>query len=615
MILKALWQQVLNSLTELSGSENTDERAIFILKIVQGVMVALAVIFACTFLKYTGKLLYFGILLAFISAWIATLLHRKIELYKKQLEIRRNWGNEVQRPRDLSFIADLFNVRKEHEESFFIDDRTWQDLDMDAIYAKIDRCQTLPGQQYLYYLLRKPEMELTELARRNDLIKSFETDKSMRESMQMILNKMGTKGGEGIVSFLWDKLPSTRSVWFYRALVLLMYAAIVFTVFHPAAFMVTVVPSLGLNMYFHYREKKKIFDYLGALFYLGRFLAGAKRLAKTQIAHPEIRRYQQELWEALRPVKKLTGKTAVFLLKNDPITEYFFIVFLTEVRTFYKVIGIIARHQEELRKIYQTIAELDALVSVASYRAGLAYYSEPQLSRASANQLNSAVTVEGLYHPLLKNPVSNSCTLTRAGALITGSNMSGKSTLLRAVGVNALLSQTIFTSLSKSYCANFYKILTSIGRSDNVITGDSYYLVEAKALRRIIEELSPILPTLCIVDEIFRGTNSLERIAASAEVLHYMAGQNCLLFAATHDLELTDLLAEKLHNFHFKENINEKGLSFDYHLWPGPSTTRNAINLLDYLGYPESIIAGAREIIARTQEKSEQVWGTGLGNR
>lgn len=592
--------------------EHSDERAIFLLKIGQGVMVALAVVAAFSSVKFHGKLLYMGIALSLICAWIATRFYAKTLLYKKQLEIRHNWGNEVQRPRDFSFISDLFNVRKEHEDTFFIDDRTWQDLDMDAIYGKIDRCQTLPGQQYLYYLLRKPEMELAELTRRNSLIKSFETDKSMRESMQIILNRMGTKGGEGIVSFLWNKLPSTKSIWFYRALVVLMYASFVCTAFNPGVFMITVLPVLALNMYFHYHEKKKIFDYLGALFYLGRFLAGARRIVKWPTAHPEIRRYQQELREALRPVKKLTGKTAVFMLKNDPITEYFFIVFLTEVRTFYKVIEIIARHQTELRKIYQTIAELDAFLSVASYRTGLAYYSEPKLSSLRENALHGdRVIAEGLFHPLLKNPVSNSFTLTRSGALITGSNMSGKSTLLRAVGVNALLSQTIFTSLSNTYCANFYKILTSIGRSDNVITGDSYYLVEAKALRRIIEELSLEVPILCIVDEIFRGTNSLERIAASAEVLHYLAQANCLLFAATHDLELTELLVEKLHNFHFKENIDDKGLSFDYHLWPGPSTTRNAINLLEYLGYPASIIEGAREIIAKTQQKSDQVWGTG----
>jgi DNA mismatch repair ATPase MutS len=179
--------------------------------------------------------------------------------------------------------------------------------------------------------------------------------------------------------------------------------------------------------------------------------------------------------------------------------------------------------------------------------------------------------------------------------------MSGKSTLLRAVGINALLSQTIYTSLSRMYRGNFYKLMTSIGRSDNVISGDSYYLVEAKALKRILETLDEETPILCIVDEIFRGTNSLERIAASAEVLRYLAGVNCLLVAATHDLELTELLDEELHNFHFKETVDEKGLNFDYQLRIGPSTTRNAINLLDYLGYPEEILQGARKTIAKME--------------
>ena len=610
MLLKALWLQLLEIVKGHQVSEEGDQRLIFILQVAQKVLIGLAVL--VTGLNYFWKpdLIYIGIIIALFFYWISTRLHHRVTVLERQVQLRKNWGKEVTRPRDFSVIADLFNLRREQDNAFFIDDRTWQDLDMDSIFAKIDRTVTIPGQQYLYYLLHKPEFAHSELQKRNNLVKIFQTHKEVREDLQMTLNRMGMDGGEGIVSFIWDKLPSGKSIWLYRGLVVLMMLSIVYTVFNPPMVLFTVVPSLALNMYFHYREKKKIYDYMGSLFYLGRFLTGAKRLAKIAEKHPEIKHFQRELLDALRPVHKLSRKTAVFLFKNDPLSEYFFIVNLTEVRTFYSVINTITRHKDELKKIYLTIAELDALISVASYREGLPYYSEPVLEKTQQE-----IEVVGLYHPLLQNPVSNSFHLTKKGALITGSNMSGKSTLLRAVGVNALLAQTIYTSLSQEYKANFYKILTSIGRSDNVITGDSYYLVEAKALLRIIAELNPDVPILCIVDEIFRGTNSLERIAASAEVLNYLAGQNCLLFAATHDLELTDLLEQQLHNFHFKENVDEKGLSFDYQLWPGPSTTRNAINLLDYLGYPASIISGAREIIAKTRKKSEEVWGTPLTDK
>lgn len=595
MFFKHVFQQFKAALGLAIQNDNPEEKQIFLLRLGQGVLVAIALI--VTFLFYsmypTGTQLYYGIGLSLLFIWGATFLHRRAKLYQAQAELRQNWGKEVKKQRDFTLISDFFEIRKEQEDAFFVDDRTWMDLDMDHIYTRLDRTQTNPGEQYLYYMLRKPELDDMELKRRNEVIETLGVNKEMRESLQMILHRMGNEGGAGLVSFLWGtNLPSSRPIWMYRFMHILAVGAILFTVVKPQFWILTIVPAFILNMSIHYREKKKIYDYLGSLFYLGRFLAGAKRIIKAKGTHPEIIQFQKQLEESLQPVRNLARKTAIFVGKNDPIMEYFFIIFLTEVRTFYNVLDSIRRHHEDLKQIYQTIGQLDAYLSIASYRAGLPYYSEPRLDRRHVG-----VEVEDLYHPLLEHPVSNSFHLTKRGALITGSNMSGKSTLLRAVGINALLSQTIYTSVSKMYRGNFYRLLTSIGRSDNVISGDSYYLVEAKALKRILDALHPETPILCIVDEIFRGTNSLERIAASTEVLRYLSGAHCLLFAATHDLELTDLLDEELHNFHFKETVDEKGLAFDYQLRVGPSTTRNAINLLDFLGYPNEILVGARELI------------------
>lgn len=605
MFFKHLFNQIKVSLGIALQSEDQEEKRIMLLRMGQGLLVALALVI--TFLAYSmnpaGVQLYYGIGISLLLIWGASLLHRRIKLYQAQRELRCNWGKEIKKTRDFTFISDFYEIRKEQEDAFFVDDRTWLDLDMDHIYTKLDRTQTNPGEQYLYYLLRKPEMDGDELKRRNEVIETLQTNKEMRESLQMILNRMGNEGGAGLVSFLWgDNLSLTRPIWIYRFMHFLALGAILFTVLRPQYWIVTIVPAFLLNMIIHYREKKKIYDHLGSLFYLGRFLAGARRLIRAKAVHPEIVKFQQQLEESLRPVQKLAKKTSLFVAKNDPIVEYFFIIFLTEVRTFYSVIDSIQRHRSELQQIYLTIGQLDSYLSIASYRSGLPYYSEPRLDHRHVG-----AEVVDLYHPLLEHPVSNSFHLTKRGALITGSNMSGKSTLLRAVGINALLAQTIYTSLSKMYRGNFYKLLTSIGRSDNVISGDSYYLVEAKALKRILETLSEERPILCIVDEIFRGTNSLERIAASAEVLRYLSRANCLLFAATHDLELTEMLDDELHNYHFKEMVDEKGLNFDYQLRVGPSTTRNAINLLDYLGYPEEILEGARQAIANMESATVPV--------
>ena len=139
--------------------------------------------------------------------------------------------------------------------------------------------------------------------------------------------------------------------------------------------------------------------------------------------------------------------------------------------------------------------------------------------------------------------------------------------------------------------------MTLIGRKDNIIEGKSYYLDEILTLLRIIQACRQDVPCLCLIDELFRGTNSVERISASAEVLLYLAKKNGLIFASTHDLELTRLVADAYINYHFQEEIGEHGLLFNYQLREGPSETRNAIKLLRHVGYPEEITEAAEQRI------------------
>src|SRR5690606_11610004 len=144
------------------------------------------------------------------------------------------------------------------------------------------------------------------------------------------------------------------------------------------------------------------------------------------------------------------------------------------------------------------------------------------------------------------------------GALVTGSNASGKSTFLRTIGINSIFSQTLYLALAKSFSSSYFKLLTSIGTTDNIVEGDSYFMAEAKSLKRILDILDPNQPVLCILDEIFRGTNTAERISAAKEALNYMIERNCCVVAATHDLELTNLVNERYRNYHFREIIEEK---------------------------------------------------------
>jgi DNA mismatch repair ATPase MutS len=200
---------------------------------------------------------------------------------------------------------------------------------------------------------------------------------------------------------------------------------------------------------------------------------------------------------------------------------------------------------------------------------------------------------EELVHPFLEKPVPATIQ-TKKSVLITGSNASGKSTFIKSAAINAVLAQTIYTVCAKSYRASFFKVYTSMALTDNLFGNESYYIVEIKSLKRILDAAKDEVPVLCFVDEVLRGTNTVERIAASSRILHTIANSNALMFAATHDIELTYMLEECFTNYHFEEQISNDTISFDYRLKEGRATTQNAISLLGMLGYPEDIIHKSR---------------------
>jgi DNA mismatch repair ATPase MutS len=109
-----------------------------------------------------------------------------------------------------------------------------------------------------------------------------------------------------------------------------------------------------------------------------------------------------------------------------------------------------------------------------------------------------------------------------------------------------------------------------------------------------LDSIDPNQPILCILDEIFRGTNTAERISAAMVVLNYMVERNSCVIAATHDLELTNLVSNKYNNYHFKEDIEENDIKFDYKLRDGACTSRNAIAILKHLNYPTEIYENAQ---------------------
>ncbi|MDQ2799055.1 MAG: DNA mismatch repair protein MutS, partial [Armatimonadota bacterium] len=250
--------------------------------------------------------------------------------------------------------------------------------------------------------------------------------------------------------------------------------------------------------------------------------------------------------------------------------------------------------------VYEAVGMIDAMISLASYRQGLPFYTRPTFTPPT-----KVLRLDGVIHPLLPDPVPNSLCVSEGGVFITGSNMSGKTTFIRAVAVNAILAQTLCTCLAQRYEAPFLQVRTCIGRSDSLEEGKSYYMAEVETIGAFLASADEGPQYLFAIDEIYRGTNTTERVAAAQAVLDALNhdGLPHLVFVSTHDVELAGLLRTAWSHFHFREFVQDSELRFDYRIRPGLSSTRNALLLLQAAGYPSTVVADAQatahEISAR----------------
>jgi hypothetical protein len=237
--------------------------------------------------------------------------------------------------------------------------------------------------------------------------------------------------------------------------------------------------------------------------------------------------------------------------------------------------------------------ELEALSGLANFAYLNPSYAFPALQEGRWPEASSVFHAEGLGHPLLpdREKVRNDFE-GRLGqvAIITGSNMAGKSVFLKTVGVNLCLAYAGGPVDARSLRAAFFRLFTCMNISDSVTDGISYFYREVKRLKSLLNALQEdhSLPLLFCIDEIFRGTNNRERLMGSLAYVRALTGQHGLGLIATHDLELARLETElpEVTNYHFRDHVAGERMAFDYILRSGPCPTTNALRIMELEGLP-----------------------------
>lgn len=519
---------------------------------------------------------------------------------KKRYEesLRESYGqfpDKEYKEEDFDNIPRLFVYRhKEH----FIDDITWNDLNMNSIFALMDHTQSSSGAEYLYDMLRTPRLNKNEFEELEKHISFFQKNEKERVDVQMKLHALGKSGRYSIFDYI-EYLNNLGDCSNQKHIVMLgaFIAAMLLLFVNTALGVFLLLGVIAINMVTYLKEKTNIQPYLTSFAYIMRLIRCGECILEEALE--EMAEYKEALQQKLKrlaPIKR--NYSAVAQMNGSSgnpleiVGEYINMFTHIDIMKFNRMVRLIKENKEAIYELVEAIGYIDAVISVGAFRASLPTYCVPEFQEGREVSL----CIEEGYHPAINNPVVNGFAQKR-GMLVTGSNASGKSTFLKMVAINAILAQTIHTCAAQRYHGGLYKIYSSMALRDDLMAGDSYYIVEIKALKRIMDATEEVgdNPLLCFVDEVLRGTNTVERIAASAQIMENLARKGVYCFAATHDIELTHLLEEQYDNYHFEEDVKDGDVLFSYRLLEGRAQTRNAIKLLKVIGFSDEITECAED--------------------
>lgn len=265
------------------------------------------------------------------------------------------------------------------------------------------------------------------------------------------------------------------------------------------------------------------------------------------------------------------------------------LIVLAELHVAASLVHCALPHRESLLRGLAALAELEALNGLAAFAWEQPVVTFPQTAD------ETCVDVRGGVHPLVEpeTVIANDVRLDADLRLwvITGSNMAGKSTLLRMVGLNVVLAQAGGAVTARQMTWRPMRFMSDLRASDDLAKHESYFLAEVRHLRRMVLPPASDVPLLGLIDEPFRGTNSEDQTAASVAVARHLLASGNLFLLATHDRYLTEQVDGALaRNYHFRENLGSAGMVFDYKLHEGPAVTRNALLILEREGYPASLM-------------------------
>ncbi len=484
-------------------------------------------------------------------------------------------------------LVKIYHEQKEEKDVQMIDDITWEDIEMDEVFFRVNHTRSYAGEQILYHMLHMIRKDKPKIDREADF---FDAEEKTRVDTEVKLHSLGKR-------YMKYYLPETLfsldglvmgSTFIYPLLLILLIASIVIGIFKPAFLAVTVAIAV-VNLMVYMVLKMKYDSVLISLCSIREIVDFGDYVVKSDKLW-EIYK-DKEIEDSLDTLKKVTKfliyyKYTKNMVQNGDMfalfMEYIMGITMIDAICCAAAIKRLRTHKDEIIRLYEMIGNIDAAISVASFRKSLDS-CKPEITK------DGKISADGLYHPLLNSPVKNDFHMKR-NSFFTGANATGKSTFMKAIAINVILGETIYTCTADKMSFPGMYVMTSMALRDDVLNGESYYVREIKYLKRMLEKVESGVKTLIVIDEILKGTNTKERVAASRAVLEYLADTSAVVITATHDIELVEQMDKLYDAFYFECIVNDGEVKFIYEIREGVNKITNAIELMKGMGFPKEII-------------------------
>ncbi|WP_019039728.1 MutS-related protein [Psychroflexus tropicus] len=497
---------------------------------------------------------------------------------------------------DFDYIEKYFRNKDNSQAYQVISDKTCNDLDFDDLFMLLDRTNSKVGQQYFYNHLRTIKVNEKQTKLNEEIITELSENPELRISVQKKIEKLKHKDAY-YISSLFQEQHLNPPKWFI-AIKLLSFASLVSLVlgfFNPIYFIV-LLGVFCVNFVLHYWNKNNLVQYIGSIPQLLKLNTIASHLFTNSL----FKKLNPDLSKSIKLINEVKNRMSFFSLEAKLqgefeiiawfVFEIFKTMFLLEPLLLFGVLKRLNTKREEIESVFKFVGHIDMLISIASLRNGVNTFCLPIIDD------EEKIIANDISHPLIFNCTTNSIEITKKSVLLTGSNMSGKTSFIRAIGLNVITGLTINTCFAKSMTFPLLKVFSAIRISDDLMNDKSYYFEEVITIKEMLKESENGNKNLFLLDEIFKGTNTVERISAGKSVLSALTKNDNKILVSTHDIELTDMLLDEYELYHFSETVNDKTVGFDYKLKGGKLKNRNAIRILEINDYPQEVVKEAIEI-------------------